>query len=260
MRAGVLEDLFDLTGRTALITGAARGIGLETARMLGAAGAAVVLVDRDAATLADTAERLAGEGVACLPVEADITDATALDRLFARLADWRGAADILVNNAAMVQRSPASELVPALWRQAMAVNLDAGFELCRRVQPGMLDRGGGAIVNIASIMAVSGGGYYPIASYHASKGGLVNLTRALAVEWGPVGIRVNAVAPGWIRTDFNKEFLDQPSNAQPLLAATPLGQFGSLRDAAAAVLYLCSPAAAMVTGHVLAVDGGFLAR
>lgn len=260
MRSEVLESLFDLTGRTALITGAARGIGLETARLLGAAGAAVVLVDRDAAALADSAERLVGEGVASLPVGADITDATALDRLFARLTDWRGAADILVNNAAMVQRSPARDLVPALWRQAMAVNLDAGFELCRRVQPGMLDRGGGAIVNIASIMAVSGGGFYPIASYHASKGGLVNLTRALAVEWGPVGIRVNAVAPGWIRTDFNKDFLDQSGNAQPLLAATPLGRFGNLRDAAAAVLYLCSPAAAMVTGHVLAVDGGFLAR
>lgn len=260
MMRGALQGLFDLTGRTALITGAARGIGLETARLLGAAGAAVVLVDRDTAALEASAASLADQGIACLPVSADITDAAALDRLFATLTDWCGGADILVNNAAMVQRSPAAELVPALWRQAMAVNLDAGFELCRRVQPTMLQRGGGAIVNIASIMAVSGGGFYPIASYHASKGGLVNLTRALAVEWGAAGIRVNAVAPGWIRTDFNKDFLDQPGTAGPLLAATPLGRFGSLRDAAAAVLYLCSPAAAMVTGHVLAVDGGFLAR
>ncbi|AWD23599.1 SDR family NAD(P)-dependent oxidoreductase [Fuscovulum blasticum] len=260
MMHDALQGLFDLTGRTALITGAARGIGLETARLLGAAGAAVVLVDRDTAALKASAGGLAEEGIACLPVAADITDAAALDRLFDRLADWRGGADILVNNAAMVQRSPASDLVPELWRQAMAVNLDAGFELCRRVHPGMLGRGGGAIVNIASIMAMSGGGFYPIASYHASKGGLVNLTRALAVEWGSAGIRVNAVAPGWIRTDFNRDFLDQPGNAGPLLAATPLGRFGSLRDAAAAVLYLCSPAAAMVTGHVLAVDGGFLAR
>lgn len=256
----MLQELFDLTGRTALITGAARGIGLETARLLGSAGAAVVLVDRDTEALSTAQDLLAAEGIACLACAADITDATALDRVFDRLSDWRGAADILVNNAAIVQRVPATDLAPDLWRQAMAVNLDAGFELCRRVQPGMAQRGAGAIVNIASIMAVSGGGFYPIASYHASKGGMVNLTRALAMEWGPAGTRVNAVAPAWIRTDFNRAFLDQPGISEQLLATLPLGRFGSLRDVAAAVLYLCSPAAAMVTGHVLAVDGGYLAH
>ncbi|MFE3836397.1 SDR family NAD(P)-dependent oxidoreductase [Pseudogemmobacter sonorensis] len=260
MSDAMLEALFDLKGRTALITGAARGIGLETARLLGAAGAAVALVDRDAAALSDAADLLASEGVPCLECAADITDGAALDRLFARLTEWRGAADILINNAAVVQRRPASELAPDLWRQAIAVNLDAGFELCRRVHPGMARQGHGAIVNIASIMALSGGGFYPIASYHASKGGVVNLTRALAMEWGPAGIRVNAVAPAWIRTDFNSAFLDQPGVSERLLSTMPLGRFGSLRDVAAGVLYLCSPAAAMVTGHVLAIDGGFLAH
>lgn len=255
-----VRELFDLTGRVAVITGAARGIGLETARLLASAGSGVVLVDRDAAALQAAMASLDGFAGTALAVEADITDAAALDALFARVQSWRGAPDILVNNAALVQRHDAADLAPDLWRQAMAVNLDAGFELCRRAQPGMAEKGRGAIVNIASIMALSGGGFYPIASYHASKGGMVNLTRALAMEWGQFGIRVNAVAPSWIRTDFNKDFLDRPGVAEQLLATMPLGRFGTLRDAAAAVLYLCSPAADMVTGHVLAVDGGFLAH
>lgn len=260
MNHSFLETLFTLKGRTALITGGARGIGFETARMLGAAGAAVALIDRDAAALAQAEAQLQSEGVDCLTFAADITDAARLDALFARLDDWHGGPDILVNNAALVQRVAADSLTPDLWRQAMSVNLDAGFEMCRRAHPFMVAKGGGVIVNLASIMAMSGGGIYPIASYHASKGGLVNLTRALAMEWGHEGIRVNAVAPTWIRTDFTRDFLDQPEVSERLLATMPLGRFGRVEDAAAAVLYLCSPASAMVTGHVLAVDGGFLAH
>lgn len=256
----MIKKLFDLTGRLAVITGAARGIGLETARLFLAAGSGVVLVDRDPEALQVAMTSLSDFPEMTLAVEADITKKTALDELFVRMQSWRGEPDILVNNAALVQRREATDLTPDLWRQAMAVNLDAGFELCRRIQPGMVAKGGGAIVNIASIMALSGGGLYPIASYHASKGGMVNLTRALAMEWGRHGIRVNAIAPAWIKTDFNKEFLDQPGVAEQLLATMPLGRFGTLRDVAGAALYLCSPAANMVTGHVLAVDGGFLAH
>lgn len=255
-----LTRLFDLHGRVTVITGAARGIGLETAKLLGEAGAAVLLVDRDGDGLEQAYQSLITLGLTCERVTTDITDPLQLDHMFEVLQNWRGEADILVNNAALVQRLPATDLTPDLWRAAMSVNLDAGFELCRRCHPLMEKRGGGAIVNIASIMGLSGGGFYPIASYHASKGGIVNLTRALALEWAPAGIRVNAVAPGWIRTDFTKAFLDQPGVSAPLLAATPLGRFGTVQDAAAAVLYLVSPAAALVTGHVLAVDGGFLAH
>jgi NAD(P)-dependent dehydrogenase (short-subunit alcohol dehydrogenase family) len=120
--------------------------------------------------------------------------------------------------------------------------------------------GGGAIVNIASIMGMSGGGIYPIASYHASKGGLVNLTRGLAVEWASRGIRVNAIAPTWVRTEFTKALLDDPEMSKQLLDLMPLRKFADTTDVAAAVLYLASPAAKVVTGHVLAVDGGYLAR
>lgn len=256
----MLEELFDLAGRVALITGGARGIGLESARLLAEAGAAVALVDRDGEALGEAVADLQTGGARCLAVAADIAEPGRLPAVVEEIADWAGAPDILVNNAALVQRVPATELTPDLWRQAMAVNLDAAFELSRLVQPGMVAKGGGAIVNIASIMALSGGGFYPIASYHASKGAMVNLTRGLAMEWGPLGIRVNAVAPTWIRTDFNRAFLDQPGVSEPLLASMPLGRFAALRDAAAAVLYLCAPAAAMVTGHVLPVDGGYLAH
>lgn len=260
MTQTMLEELFSLQGQVALITGGARGIGLEAARLLSAAGASVVLVDRDAAALDAARADLAAVGADCLTLAADITDASAVAGLFGHIDAWRGRLDILVNNAALVQRQAATDLTPDFWRQAMAVNLDAAFELCRLAQPRMASKGAGSIVNIASIMALSGGGFYPIASYHASKGAMVNLTRALAMEWGAAGIRVNAVAPSWIRTDFNRDFLDQPGVAAPLLASMPLGRFGTLRDAAAAVLYLCAPAAAMVTGHVLAVDGGYLAH
>ncbi|WP_249692731.1 SDR family oxidoreductase [Stappia sp. WLB 29] len=256
----MLKELFDLGDRVALITGGARGIGLESARLLAEAGAAVALVDRDGEALGEAVADLQAGGARCLAVTADIAEPGRLSAVVEDVSDWAGAPDILVNNAALVQRVPATELRPDLWRQAMAVNLDAAFELSRLVQPGMVAKGGGAIVNIASIMALSGGGFYPIASYHASKGAMVNLTRGLAMEWGPLGIRVNAVAPTWIRTDFNRAFLDQPGVSEPLLASMPLGRFAALRDAAAAVLYLCAPAAAMVTGHVLPVDGGYLAH
>lgn len=256
----MIGNLFDLTGKVALVTGAARGIGLETARLLAAAGAQIALLDRDGPALEAAASALAAEHADVYAQTTDITDNAALANAFAATMRRFGRLDILVNNAAVVQRRPAVELTPELWRKAMAVNLDAAFECCRLAHPHMVQAGGGTIVNIASIMALSGGGLYPIASYHASKGGMVNLTRGLAMEWGRDGIRVNSVAPTWIKTDFNREFLESEGTEARLLASMPLGRFATTLDAAAAVLYLVSPAAAMVTGHVLPVDGGYLAH
>lgn len=256
----MIDSLFDLSGKVALITGAARGIGLETARLLASAGARLVLIDRDEDALADACADLSGQGANVVPHALDISDMSALSACFDAVEARFSRLDILINNAAIVQRRPAAELTPEVWRQAMALNLDAAFECCRLAQPLMIRAGGGAIVNVASIMALSGGGFYPIASYHASKGGMVNLTRALAMEWGRDGVRVNAIAPAWIKTDFNRAFLESPGVAEKLLAAMPLGRFATTLDAAAAVLYLVSPASSMVTGHVLPVDGGYLAH
>ncbi|MBD9375708.1 glucose 1-dehydrogenase [Rhizobium sp. ARZ01] len=255
-----MRSLFDLTGKVALVTGAARGIGLETARLLAAAGARIALLDRDGPAVDAAASSLAAEQADIYAQTTDITDNAALANAFAATVARFDRLDILVNNAAVVQRRPAVEMTPDLWRKAMAVNLDAAFECCRLAHPHMARASSGAIVNIASIMALSGGGLYPIASYHASKGGMVNLTRGLAMEWGREGIRVNAIAPTWIKTDFNREFLESEGTEERLLASMPLGRFATTLDAAAAVLYLVSPAAAMVTGHVLPVDGGYLAH
>lgn len=254
------EQLFSLNGQAALITGGGRGIGRETAVFLARAGANVTVVDRDEAALKEAEAAITKEGVKVLSILADISKPESINDAFARALDHFGRLDILVNNAALVRRIPAVETSIDVWREVMDVNLNAAFLCaCQAVDP-MKAVGGGSIVNIASIMGLSGGGIYPIASYHASKGGLINLTRGLAVEWAPLGIRVNAIAPTWVRTELTKSLLDDPVMSAKLLELMPLRKFAEPADVAAAVLYLCAPAAKIVTGHVLAVDSGFLAR
>jgi len=195
-----------------------------------------------------------------IALAADVSRPEEIRTAFSAALDYFGRLDILVNNAALVRRIPALETSMETWREVMDVNLNAAFCCsCEAAEP-MTRGGGGAIINIASIMGVSGGGTYPIASYHASKGGLINLTRGLAVEWAGRKIRVNAVAPTWVRTELTKPLLDNPDMSDRLLDLMPLRTFADTIDVAAAVLYLASPAARVVTGHVLAVDGGFLAK
>ena len=252
---------FRLDGRTAAITGGANGIGLACARLFAEAGAKVLLLDRDANALAAATGSLSGSASHLL----DVADAAAVERCFAELAAAHGPLHVLVNNAGMAIRRPSLELEVEDWNAVVAVNLTGAF-LCARAaarhmplaEPG--SRSGGAIVNMASMMGLSGGGLYPNISYHTTKGGLVNMTRALAVEWAPRGIRVNAVAPTWTRTGFIGQLEAQPELMARIRAVTPLGRLADPDEVAAAVLYLASPASSMVTGHVLAVDGGFLAQ
>jgi NAD(P)-dependent dehydrogenase (short-subunit alcohol dehydrogenase family) len=255
-----LQALFSLAGKVALITGGGQGIGRETANLLVDAGAAVAILDRNAEVAHAAAQAIVAKGGHAIALVADVSNVDEVKAAFARALDRFGRLDILVNNAALVRRIPATETSIEVWREVMDVNLNAAFACsCEAAEP-MTAAGGGAIVNMASIMGISGGGTYPIASYHASKGGLINLTRGLAVEWAARNIRVNAIAPTWVRTEFTKALLDNPEMSGKLLELMPLKKFADTIDVAAAVLYLVSPAARMVTGHVLAVDGGYLAR
>ena len=250
-------NAFRLDGRIAAITGGARGIGFETARLFVTAGARVVLLDLDA----DAAQRAAqdlGPQVSSLPL--DVAAEADVERAFDGIAARHGRIDILVNNAGTAVRRPTVELSLADWQRVVDVNMTGVFLCARAAARSMLRQGGGAIVNTASIMGLSGGGLYPNISYQATKGAVVNMTRALAVEWAKAGIRVNAVAPTWVDTEFIAGLKGRPELMEEIKRITPLGRLAQPAEVAHAILFLASPASAMVTGHVLAVDGGYLAQ
>lgn len=227
--------MFDLKDRTAVVTGGAKGIGAATAKLLREAGARVEVLD--------------------LSTGCDVTDEAEVKNAFAGI----GRLDILVNNAGRAIRKSAVEVAKEDWDAVIELNLTALFLCSRLAHPYMKKRGGGAIVNLASIMGLSGG-IYPNASYQASKGGVVNLTRALALEWAPDNIRVNAVAPTYVRTDLTVPIFSNPEVLKTVMAHTPLGRFPEPRDIALAILFLASDAARCVTGVTLPVDSGYLAR
>jgi len=255
-----LMPQLDLSGRVAVVTGAARVIGRATVDLLVASGATPVLVDRDPDALNRATSDLRTAGIEHLARVVDVSNGVQVDEAFHAFAAWRGRLDILVNNAGIALRRPSVELTQQDWQAVVDVNLTGVFLCARAAARVMLAQGRGAIVNVASIMGLSGGGLYPNISYQSTKGAVVNLTRALAVEWAREGIRVNAVAPTWVRTELTRALFDNPDLLQRVLDMTPMRRLAEPEDVAAAIVFLASDHACMITGHTLPVDGGFLAQ
>jgi NAD(P)-dependent dehydrogenase (short-subunit alcohol dehydrogenase family) len=244
-----------LDGRAALVTGGGAGIGRAACHALAQAGAQVAVSDVDAAAAAKVAAEIGGEAQ-----RLDVADEAQVREVVAAVAGRHGRLDILVNNAGLGARMPAVELPTERWRQVLAVNVDGSFFCAREAGRHMLAAGRGAVVNVASIMGLVGGAHYPNLAYHTAKGAMVNFTRALACEWAPHGVRVNAVAPTFARTRLTEPLLADAAMAARLLQDTPMGRFVEPEEVAAAILFLASDAAAMITGITLPVDGGWTAR
>jgi NAD(P)-dependent dehydrogenase (short-subunit alcohol dehydrogenase family) len=250
-----------MDGAVAVVTGGARGIGRATALALADAGAVTIVADLDAEASAEAVAEIGAHGGRAWAHAADVTREDSVDALFAAAAEREGRVDILINNAGIAIRRPAVDLSLDDWDKVVAVNMTGMFLCARSAARYMIARGaGGAVVNVASIMGLSGGGLYPNISYQTSKGAVVNMTRALAIEWAPHGIRVNAVAPTYVRTRLIAPLLESAELTARILAMTPLGRLAEPEDVAAAIAFLASPAAGMITGCVLPVDGGFLAQ
>ncbi|ATG42653.1 Dehydrogenase with variable specificity [Phaeobacter piscinae] len=247
--------LFDLTGRTACITGASSGLGRRAAIALAAAGAQVVAVARRAETLESVCAEI---GAKAAPVMTDVADRSRFDALREDVSAPFGAPDILIHAAGVNTRQTADDVTAEGWDQTIALNLSAPFFLSQALVPTMKDRGWGRIVNFASLQttrAFPGG-----VAYGASKGGIAQLTRAMAEAWSPHGITANAIGPGFFPTELTQAVFDDEDRAARNAAQTCIGRNGRLEDMDGPLLFLCSDASAYVTGQVLMVDGGFTAK
>lgn len=246
----------DLSGKVALVTGASSGLGLHMAKTLARAGAKVALAARRIERVEAEARALEDEGATAVAVPLDVTDPASVEAAVARVRDALGAPVILVNNAGIAHTDRALELAPETFREVVATNLEGAFYVARATARAMIEAGvGGSIVNVASILGLRVAGR--VAAYAASKAGLVRLTEVLALEWARHGIRVNALAPGYVETDLNRDFLSSEAG-QALRARIPQRRFGRLEDLDGPLLLLASDASAYVTGAVIVVDGGHL--
>jgi 2-deoxy-D-gluconate 3-dehydrogenase len=252
-----MSDAFRLDGMAALVTGAGTGIGAALARALAAAGANVACHGNTHAPT-DAAAEIGKLGRRAVVLSGDVRDPSTAESLVDATVRELGAIDILVNNAGTIRRGPAVDFSDDDWAAVLDVNLTAVFRLCRAAGKRMLPRGRGKIVNIASLLSFQGGITVP--SYAASKGGVAQLTKALANEWAGKGVNVNAIAPGYIHTDNTAALAANPDRNRQITERIPAGRWGEPADLGGAAVFLAAPASDYVNGHVLVVDGGWMGR
>ena len=248
---------FSLAGRVAVVTGGTSGIGLTLVRGLARAGADVVPLSRRDEQVNNAAREVESLGRRSIRVTADVTDRASLDHALQKTIGAFGGVDILVNCAGITKRTPTLDLTDAEWSSILETNLTGTLRACQVFGRQMLAAGYGRIINIGSLASFVG--LLEVAAYTASKSAVAGLTRALAVEWGPRGVNVNAIAPGVYRTPLNASLLDGTERGKEFLMRTPMRRFGKLEELAGACVFLASEEASFVNGEVLAVDGGFLA-
>lgn len=249
---------FDLTGRTALVTGSSQGIGRTLAEGLAGAGARVVVHGRDAEKAASAASEIAvATGVESRSVVFDVTDAAAVDAGMVEVEALIGIPDILVNNAGVQRRAPIAEFAEQDWDALVQTNLSSVFHLSRRVSAGMMQRGSGKIIQIGSVQSQLA--RPSIAAYAATKGAIVMFTKGLCADLGPHGIQANAIAPGYFATDLTRALVDDEKFSAWVRGRTPAGRWGSTRELVGAVVFLASSASDFVNGQTLFVDGGMTA-
>ncbi|ACB74558.1 glucose 1-dehydrogenase [Opitutus terrae] len=251
------SSLFDLTGRTALITGSSQGLGLALARGLAQHGAAIVLNGRDPAKVEAAAADLRAGGARVTSAVFDVTDARAVTHAIAHVQETFGPIDILVNNAGIHRRAPLLEMLESQWREVLDTNLTSAFLVARAVAPGMIARRAGKIINVCSLMSEIGRA--TTGNYAAAKGGLKMLTRAMAVEWAEHGLQINGIGPGYFATEMTQALVENPQFDAWLKLRTPARRWGKPEELVGAAVFLASRASDFVNGQILYVDGGVLA-
>lgn len=248
-------QLFDLTGRVAVVTGAGRGLGRSMALALAAAGADIVAASRTSGEIESLCTEVQALGRRAVAITADITDPHDCERLASEAAERLGRVDILVNNAGVNIRKPVLELTPEEYRQVLSTNLEGYFHCARAVGRKLVEQGSGKVINISSIL-----GRVALANqaaYASSKGGIEQLTKVLAIEWAPHNVQVNAIGPTYFETELTRPLFEDPERHDFITRRTPMGRWGQPHELAGAVIFLASAASDYVTGHTLMVDGGW---
>lgn len=252
-----MQNIFDVSGKRALITGSSQGLGLVFARGLGQAGATVILNGRDRTKLQNAVAELSNEGIQAHGYAFDVTDSAQISHAIPQIEQEVGPIDILVNNAGIQRRAPLETFEEGDWRDILETNLTSAFLVTKQVIQGMIARKAGKIVNVCSMQSELGRD--TITPYAASKGGVKMLTKGMATEWGKYNIQVNAVGPGYFLSEMTQPLADNPEFDRWIKGRTPMNRWGDPTELVGALIFLVSPASSFITGQILYVDGGILA-